>query len=81
MAAENRTSTKNPRTQTIRKMLDHEGFRTTLQWVPSHVVISGNERADQAVKKVLDENITTTERYPPDDLKKLVTEEDFKKRD
>jgi archaellum biogenesis ATPase FlaH len=30
MAAENRTLTKNPKTQTIRKMLDHEGPRITL---------------------------------------------------
>jgi endonuclease/exonuclease/phosphatase (EEP) superfamily protein YafD len=33
MAAENRTPTKNPKTQTIRKMLDHEGPRITLLWV------------------------------------------------
>jgi hypothetical protein len=34
MAAENRTPTKNSKTQTIRKMLDHEGLRITLLWVP-----------------------------------------------
>jgi hypothetical protein len=39
MAVENRTPTKNPKTQTIRKMLDHEGPRITLLWVPSHVVM------------------------------------------
>jgi hypothetical protein len=33
MAAENYTPTKNPKTQTIRKMLDQEGPRITL---PSH---------------------------------------------
>jgi hypothetical protein len=31
-------------------------------------------------KEALDEDISTTERYPPDDLKKWLTEEDFKKR-
>jgi hypothetical protein len=36
MAVESRTPTKNPKTQTIRKMLDQEGPRTTLLWVPSH---------------------------------------------
>jgi hypothetical protein len=41
----------------------------------------GNEKVDQAAKEALDEDISTTERYPPDDLKKWLTEEDFKKRD
>jgi ribonuclease HI len=36
MAAESRTPTKNPKTQTNRKMLDQEGPKITLQWVPSH---------------------------------------------
>jgi hypothetical protein len=30
---------------------------------------------------VLDEDIPTTERYPPDNMKKWLTEEDFKKED
>jgi hypothetical protein len=32
------------------------------------------------VKVALDEDISTTERYPPDDMKKWLTEEDFKRR-
>jgi ribonuclease HI len=60
MAAENRIATKNPKTQTIRKMLDHEGPRITLLWVPSHVGIQGNEEAAQAAKQALDEDISTT---------------------
>jgi ribonuclease HI len=51
-------------------MLDHEGPRNTLLWVPNHVKIPGNEKADQAAIETLDEDISTTERYPPDDLKK-----------
>jgi archaellum biogenesis ATPase FlaH len=70
MAAENCTSTKNPKTQTSRKMLDHEGRRIAFLWVPSHVEIPSDEKSDQAAKKALDEDISTTERYPPDDLKK-----------
>jgi hypothetical protein len=62
-------------------MLDHEGPRIAFLWVPSHVGIPGNEKAVQATKEALDEDISTTERYPPDDLKKWLTEEDFKKRD
>jgi hypothetical protein len=81
MAAESRTLTKNPKTQTSRKILDHEGPRITLIWVLSHKEIPGNKKADQAAKEALDEDISTTERYSQDDLKKWLTEEDFKKRD
>jgi hypothetical protein len=61
--------------------LDHEGPRITLLWVPRHKEIPGNEKAGQAAKETLDEDVSTTERYPPNDLKKLLTEVDFKKRD
>jgi hypothetical protein len=81
MEVKNRKPTKNPKTQTIRMMFDHEGPRITLLWVPSHVGIPGNEKADQPAKETLDEDISTTESYSPDDLKKWLTEEDFKKRD
>jgi hypothetical protein len=60
MAAENHTPTKKPKTQTIRKMLDHEGPRITLL-VPSHKGIPDNEKANQAAKQALDEDISTTE--------------------
>jgi cytidine deaminase len=46
MADENCTPTKNPKTHTIRKMMDHEGPRITLIWVPSHVGIPGNKKAE-----------------------------------
>jgi hypothetical protein len=40
-----------------------------------------NEKADQAAKEALDEDISSTETYPSDDMNKWLTEEDFKKRD
>jgi hypothetical protein len=39
-------------------MLDNEGAINT----PSHKGIPGNEKANQASKKVLDEDITTNEK-------------------
>jgi ribonuclease HI len=81
MAAESRTPTKNPKTRTIRKMFHQKRPRITLLWVPSHKGIPGIEKADQAAKKALEEDIPTTERYPLDDLKKWLTEDTFKKRD
>jgi hypothetical protein len=71
MTAKSRTPTKNPNAQTIRKMLDQKGPRITPLWVTSHKGIPGNKKTDQVAKKALDEDIPTTERYPPDDLKKL----------
>jgi hypothetical protein len=59
MAAENRTPTKNLKTKTIREMLDHEGPRIILLWVSSYVGIPGYEKADQAAKEVLYEDIST----------------------
>jgi hypothetical protein len=47
----------------------------------SHKGIPSNKKADQAAKETLDEDISTNERYLLDDLKKWLTEEDFKKRD
>jgi ribonuclease HI len=51
MAADSRTPTNNPKTQTIRRMLDQEGPTITLLWVPCHKRIPGNEKADQAAEK------------------------------
>jgi ribonuclease HI len=50
---------KEPQYTSYQKMLDHEGPRFTLLWVPSHKGIPGNEKADQAVKEALDEDIST----------------------
>jgi ribonuclease HI len=51
MAAENHTPTKKSKTKTIRMMLDHEGPKITLLWVPSHVEIPGKKMAEQAAKE------------------------------
>jgi hypothetical protein len=72
MAVESRKPTNNPKAQTIRKMLDNEGPRMTLLWVPRQSGMPG--KANQAAKEALEGHISTTERCPPDDLNKWLTE-------
>jgi hypothetical protein len=47
-AAKSRTPTKNPKTRTIRKMLDN---KRTLLWVSSHKEIPGNEKRKEAGRR------------------------------
>jgi ribonuclease HI len=62
-------------------MLDQERPRIILLWVPSHKGIPSNEKADQTAKKALDEDILTTVRYPPGELKKWLTVERTSKKE
>jgi ribonuclease HI len=63
MAASDKKETKNPETQTIRKLLEHEGAKITQLWVPSHVQIPGNKEADNATKESFGDKVEKTE-YP-----------------
>jgi phosphoribosylformylglycinamidine (FGAM) synthase PurS component len=60
IAVSYKKQTRNPKTQTVRKLLEQEGSKITLFCVPSHVGIPGNEDTDNAVKKSLDKNIQET---------------------
>jgi ribonuclease HI len=68
MAVEGTRWTKNPKTRRIRELLDQEKGRVKLIWIPSHSGITGNERADEAAKNALEEDIKDRELYPPKDL-------------
>jgi hypothetical protein len=57
IAASNKKVTKKPKTRKIRKLLEEEGDKITLLWVPSH-----------AAKEALDEQLDRTKVYPPQDL-------------
>src|SRR5580658_2149529 len=44
--------------------LINKGIEVILQWVPSHIGIEGNERADKAAKEIVGKSIRPeTERY------------------
>jgi ribonuclease HI len=43
MVIEGNGDTKNPKNRILRKMLDEEGDKVTLVWVPGHKGITGNK--------------------------------------
>jgi hypothetical protein len=82
MAAESRIPTKNPKTQTIRcwirkdRELPSDGSPVTREYQ----VTRYRKGRPGSAKEALEEDIPTTERYSPDDLKKWLAKEDFKKK-
>jgi hypothetical protein len=47
--------TQNPKTRTIRRLIDDSRNYIKLIWIPSHVENGGNEAADQKAKEALNE--------------------------
>jgi ribonuclease HI len=80
MAVEGTRWTKNPKTTQIRELLDQEKGGVKLMWMPSHSGITGNERAEEAAKNVVEENINDRELYPPQDLINWMKKTDAKNR-
>jgi hypothetical protein len=76
MAVSDRKRSKNPKTQTIRKLMDQKPSNITLLWVPSHVGIPENETADNAAKEALDK-----EKKPPQDLIKWMKNKQQKEQE
>jgi ribonuclease HI len=56
IAALDKKITKNPKKQTIRKLLEQQGAKITLLWVPNHVGVQENEEVDNVVKKSFNKN-------------------------
>jgi hypothetical protein len=61
--------TRNPKTRTIRKLIDNSGNQISLIWA-----------ADQAAKNALTEKIDNRETYPPQDLIKWMKKEEAMNR-
>jgi ribonuclease HI len=73
IAASDKKQTRNPKTQTIRKLIEQEGSKVTLIWVLSHVGFPGNEEADYAAKNLSTKIYKKTEKYLPQDLVNWMT--------
>jgi ribonuclease HI len=69
--------TKNPKTRKLRQLLDEEGEKVSLVWVPGHKDITWNKMADIETRTALALDVVIvihpTETYPPQDLAKWLT--------
>jgi hypothetical protein len=80
MAVKGDINSKNTKTLSLRKLLDEDREKVTLPWVPSHMGIPGNEIADEEAKVALEDDLLSTEKYPPQDLIDWIKTEDDKTR-
>jgi hypothetical protein len=80
MAVEGDINSKNPETLSLRKMLDETREKVILLWVPGYMGIPGNEIADEEGKAALEDDILSTEKYPPQDQIDWIKTEDKKIR-
>jgi ribonuclease HI len=60
MAQETLCTKKNSKKTELMNLLAEKGSNLRLMWVPSHMGITGNERADKAANDALDKNVETT---------------------
>jgi ribonuclease HI len=68
MAVKGNINSNNPKTLSLRKLLNEEKEKVTLLWVPGHMGIPGNEIADGEAKMALEDVLLPIEKYPPQDL-------------
>jgi ribonuclease HI len=78
MAVEGDITSKNPKTLSLRKLLDKERKKVTLLWMLGHMGIPGNKIADEEAKTALEDYLLFTEKNPPQDLIYWIKTEDKK---
>jgi ribonuclease HI len=61
IAIEGVINLENPKTLSLRKLLDEEREKVFLIWVPCHMAIPGNEIADEEAKAALEDDLLATE--------------------
>jgi ribonuclease HI len=66
MVTSGNNHSKNPKTRKIRQLMDERKRNVTVCWVPGHAEITGNEEANEAAKRVLEEAISNDKKYPPE---------------
>jgi ribonuclease HI len=54
MAIEGNINSKNPKTLSLRKLLDEEREKVTFLWVPGYMGLPGNEIANEEAKAALE---------------------------
>jgi ribonuclease HI len=62
MTEEGDVNSKNPKTLSLRKLLDEEREKVTLLWVPGHMGIPGNEIAGEEAKAALEDDLLATKK-------------------
>jgi ribonuclease HI len=60
MAIEGDFNSENPKTLSLRKLLEEERVKVTLLWVPGHTGIPGNEIAHEEAKAALENDLLAT---------------------
>jgi ribonuclease HI len=68
MTVEGTRWTKNPKPKRIKELLGQEKGKVQLMWIPSHLGVTGNEKADQAAKNALEEDINNRKLCSPQAL-------------
>jgi ribonuclease HI len=64
VAIEGNINSKNPKTLSLRKLLDKETGKVILFWVPGHMGIERNEIVDEEAKATLEDRASSATRIP-----------------
>ena len=63
---------KNPLVQKIQNIVQNSNYVFVFIWIPSHVSIEGNEKADKLAKESICEQTTQNFQFINQDLKNII---------